>query len=149
MVARAGRRQAPGRGIRGRAGGVGAERGSTTSSLHEEQDASIASGPVAGGEPSELDGAIKRYYEAHASERGGQCLAPYIDGFTRTQVVEDGPERLVVDVRYLYRDRYKDNESGVDGNAMTGCINYGTRRFVLARSDDALTVEQMSGPRRN
>jgi hypothetical protein len=101
------------------------------------------------GEQSELDGAIKRYYEAHASERGGQCLAPYIDGFTRTQVVEDGPERLVVDVRYLYRDRYKDNESGVDGNAMTGCINYGTRRFVLARSDDALTVEQMSGPRRN
>jgi hypothetical protein len=101
------------------------------------------------GEQSELDGAIKRYYEAHASERGGQCLAPYIDGFTRTQVVEDGPEHLVVDVRYLYRDRYKDNESGVDGNAMTGCINYGTRRFVLARSDDALTVEQMSGPRRN
>jgi hypothetical protein len=101
------------------------------------------------GERPQLDGTIERYYAAHASERGGQCLAPYIDGVTRTQVVEDEPERLVVDVRYLYRDRYKDNESGMEGNGMTGCVGYGARRFVLARSDDTLTVEQMSGPRRN
>jgi hypothetical protein len=101
------------------------------------------------GEKAPLDGAIERYYAAHASERGGQCLAPYIDGFTTTQVVEDDPARLVVDVRYLYRDRYKDNESGKEGNGMTGCVGYGARRFVLARSDDGLTVEQMSGPRRN
>jgi hypothetical protein len=104
---------------------------------------------VFGGQ-SALDGAIKRYYEAHASERGGQCLAPYIDGFTSTQVVEDGRERLVVDVRYLYRDRYKDNEAGMEGDGgVTGCVGYGARRFVLARSDDTLTVEQMSGPTKN
>ena len=101
------------------------------------------------GEQSPLDGTIERYYEAHASERTGQCLAPYIDGITRTQVIEDTPERLVLDVRYLYRDRYKDNEAGMDGNGLTGCVGYGTRQFVLARSDDTLTVEQMSGPRRN
>jgi hypothetical protein len=98
---------------------------------------------------SDLDGTIERYYEAHASERGGQCLAPYIDGITRTDVVEDDPARPVVDVRYLFRDRYKDNEAGMEGNGLTGCVGYGTRRFVLARSDDTLTVEQMSGPRRN
>jgi hypothetical protein len=101
------------------------------------------------GEQPQLDGTIERYYEAHASERGGQCLAPYIDGVTGTQVVEDDPQRLVVDVRYLYRDRYKDNEAGIEGNGLTGCVGYGARRFVLARSDDTLTVEQMSGPRRN
>jgi hypothetical protein len=101
------------------------------------------------GERSQLDSSIERYYEAHASERGGQCLAPYIDGITRADVVEDEPARLVVDVRYLYRDRYKDNEAGMEGNGLTGCVGYGARRFVLARSDDTLTVEQMSGPRRN
>jgi hypothetical protein len=52
---------------------------------------------------SDLDGAIERYHEAHASERGGQCLAPHIDGITRTEVVEDDLARLVVDVRCLHR----------------------------------------------
>jgi uncharacterized protein YceK len=101
------------------------------------------------GEQSPLDGTIKRYYEAHANERSGQCLAPYIDGITRTQVLEDTPERLVVEVRYLYRDRYKDNEAGMEGNGQTGCVGYGERRFVLARSGDSLEVESMSGPRKN
>jgi hypothetical protein len=101
------------------------------------------------GEQSELDGTIERYYEAHASERGGQCLAPYIDGITRTDVVEDDPARLVVDVSYLYRDRIKDQPRDNPAEALIGCVGYGTRRFVLARSDDTLTVEQASGPRRN
>ena len=101
------------------------------------------------GEQSELDGTIERYYEAHASERGGQCLAPYIDGITRTDVVEDSPDRLVVDVRYLYRDRIKDQPRDNPADALTGCVGYGERQFVLARSDDTLTIEQMTGPRRN
>jgi hypothetical protein len=101
------------------------------------------------GEQSGLDGSIERYYEAHASERAGQCLAPYIDGITRADVVEDDPARLVVDVSYLYRDRIKDQPRDNPADALIGCVGYGTRRFVLARSDDMLTVEQMSGPRRN
>jgi hypothetical protein len=55
------------------------------------------------GQQSDLDGAIEHYHETHASERGGQCLAPHIDGITRAEVVEDDLARLVVDVRYLYR----------------------------------------------
>ena len=101
------------------------------------------------GEQSELDGSIERYYEAHASERGGQCLAPYIDGITSADVVEDDPARLVVDVSYLYRDRIKDQPRDNPADALIGCVGYGTRRFVLARSDDTVTVEQMSGPQRN
>ena len=98
-------------------------------------------------QPPAYETAIKRYYEAHASERNGQCLAPYIDGFTTLQVVEDTPERMVVDARYLYRDWLKD---GSDGNGMMlGCVGYGQRSFVLARSDDRLAVMEMSGPRRN
>jgi len=101
------------------------------------------------GEPSQLDSVIERYYEAHASERGGQCLAPYIDGITRADVVEDDPARLVVDVRYLYRDRIKDQPRSNPAEALTGCVGYGARQFVLARSGDSLEVESMSGPRRN
>ncbi|HEX5079126.1 MAG TPA: hypothetical protein VFV80_08230 [Geminicoccaceae bacterium] len=56
------------------------------------------------GDQSKVDGIIALYQEAHASGRGGQCLAPYIDGITRVDVVEESPGRLVVDVRYLYRD---------------------------------------------
>jgi hypothetical protein len=91
--------------------------------------------------------AIKRYYEAHASERNGQCLAPYIDGFTTLQVVEDTPQRMVIDARFLYRDRIKDG--GDQNSMMLGCISYGARSFVLTRSDDRYQVVAMTGLRRN
>jgi hypothetical protein len=107
----------------------------------------LAGCTTASWQPPAYETAIKRYYEAHASERNGQCLAPYIDGFTTIQVVEDTPERVVVDARYLYRDWIKD---GTDADGlMLGCISYGQRSFVLARSDDGLQVIEMSGPRRN
>ena len=96
-------------------------------------------------QPPPYETAIKRYYQAHASEKNGRCLAPYIDGFTTFQVVEDAPERVVVEARYLYRDWVKD---GGD-EPFTECIGYGRRSFVLTRSDDVLQVSGMSGPRRN
>jgi hypothetical protein len=107
----------------------------------------LAGCTTASWQPPAYETAITRYYEAHASEHNGQCLAPYIDGFTTIQVVEDTPERMVVDARYLYRDWIKD---GTDADGlMLGCISYGQRSFVLARSDDGLQVIEMSGPRRN
>jgi hypothetical protein len=94
-------------------------------------------------------GTVERYYEAHASEGGGRCLAPYVAGITNTQVVENAPERLVVDVRYLYHDRIKDQPRGNPADGLTSCVGFGERRFVLARNGDSLDVEEMSGPRRN
>ena len=55
----------------------------------------------------------------------------------------------MVDVRYLYRDRIKDQPRGNPADALTSCIGSGERRFVLARKGDSLGVEKMSGPRRN
>ncbi len=101
------------------------------------------------GEPPALDTAIKRYYEAHASEEHGQCLAPYVDGFTRLDVVEDDAGQMVVDTRYLYRDRLKDGQSMTRAGGQPVCLGYGERRFVLTKSGDAVTVKEMSGPRRN
>lgn len=111
----------------------------------------VVTGLVAGcanpWQPPAYETAIKRYYEAHASERG-YCLAPYIDGFTKVQVVEDTPERMVVEARYLYRDWLKDGSGARDG-MMLGCVSYGARSFVLTHSDDRYEVVEMSGPRRN
>lgn len=89
--------------------------------------------------------AIKRYYAAHASEKNGRCKAPYIDGFTTVEVVEDTPEGMLVDARYLYRDWVKNG----DETPFTECIGYGQRRFLLAQNDERLQVTEMSGPRRN
>jgi hypothetical protein len=99
-------------------------------------------------QPPAYETAIQHYYEAHASEKNGRCWAPYIAGFTAVEVVEDTPARMVVDAGYLYRDRVKDRQGFGNGEG-SECVGYGQRNFVLAESDDALQVTEMSGPRRN
>ena len=94
-------------------------------------------------EPSAVERAIIRYYEYNATEENRTCLSPYIEGLTQVNVVEDTPERLVVDVRYLYRDRFKDDR----GNGMgRECSGYAGRRFTLAKTDAGIDVVEMTGP---
>lgn len=52
----------------------------------------------------------------------------------------------MVDVRYLYRDRIKDQPRGNPADALTSCIGSGERRFVLARKGDSLDVEEGIDP---
>jgi hypothetical protein len=93
-------------------------------------------------EPKELERAVIRYYERHATEENRTCLSPYIDGLTQVEVVDETPERLVVDARYFYRDRFKDD--GGDGFGRE-CTGYGERRFTLAKSDAGVEVVEMTG----
>ena len=60
-------------------------------------------------EPKAVESAIMRYYERNASEENRTCLTPYMDGLTRVAVVDQQPDRLVLDVSYLYRDRFKND----------------------------------------
>ena len=99
--------------------------------------------PTSFGEPVEIERAIMRYYERNATERNRTCLSPYIDGLTQVEVVEETPERLVVDVRYFYRDRFKNDRGDGVGRECTG---YGERRFTLAKSDSGIEVVEMTGP---
>jgi hypothetical protein len=94
-------------------------------------------------EPAEIERAIMRYYEYNATEENRTCLSPYIDGLTQVEVVEETPERLVVDVRYFYRDRFKDDGGNGLGRECTG---YAERRFTLAKSDSGIEVVEMTGP---
>ena len=96
------------------------------------------------GLPPDTERAIETYYADHASEEHDRCVAPYIDGFTRAEIVEDGPERQVVDARYLYGDRIKDRQE----NGGRQCVGFNDRRFTLAKSDAGLEVIEMTGPRR-
>lgn len=99
-------------------------------------------------DPAALELAMNRYYEAHATENLGRCSNPYIDGLTQVAVVDKQPERLTVEVGYLYRDWQKD-DSGPNsfGDACTG---YGTRSFTLGKSPTGgVEVLAMNGPRRS
>jgi hypothetical protein len=96
------------------------------------------------GEPQALERAVMGYYEAHGSEENRTCLSPYMYGLTQVAVVEQQPERLVVDVRYLYRDRNKDDR----GDGGRECSDYGERRFTLRKAGEGFQMLDMSGPQR-
>jgi hypothetical protein len=92
------------------------------------------------GPPATLERLIRQYYARYASH-GGECFNLYIDGFTRFTVLEDTPDRLLVDVRYFRRDRIHNGE-----NDSRSCIGFGERTFFLERdADGAPVVVGMSG----
>lgn len=97
-------------------------------------------------EPAALERAMNRYYEAHASEQYGYCLTPYINGLTQVAVVDSQPDRLVVDIRYLYRDRLKDER---DQNGGRECVSYAGRSFTFGKGTAGVEVLEMTGTRRN
>ena len=89
------------------------------------------------GPPGAIERAIRLYHERHASEGGGRCFRPYIDGFTNLTVIEDTPDRLVVEARYFYRDRFQQGGAGEGGQTCTG---FNERTFTLARDPDGRPV---------
>lgn len=97
-------------------------------------------------EAQALERVVMRYYESHATEENRTCLSPYMEGITRVDVLEERPERLVADVRYLYRDRSKDDGGNEIGRA---CSGYDKRRFTLGKEGaTGLEVLDMTGPQR-
>ena len=88
------------------------------------------------GPSTAIEQAIRRYYEGHASEGGARCFRPYIDGFSRLSVLEDTPNRLVVETRYFFRDRAQ--EGGPGGGSV--CAGFNERTFTLTRDQDGRPV---------
>ncbi len=102
----------------------------------------LLAGCVAGPGPldPELTYLIRSYYRHHAAERNYTCLAPEIRGITRVEVLEDTPTRLVLKIRYHYRD----DTYGMDGFLTGRCQDFATRTFVIDRRD-GYRVVGMSG----
>ena len=85
------------------------------------------------GASGDVESAILRYYERYASEGG--CFRPIISGFTQITLLEDTADRLVIHVRYLWRDRVQ--EGGGSGQV---CRGFGERTFTLARNPEGRPV---------
>ena len=80
---------------------------------------------------------VQRYYEARATEENGRCRAPLLDGVLNATVLQDDPQRLIVRLRYLYRDHTAELRGA--------CIGFGNRTFTIDKGPDGLTVVDMSG----
>jgi hypothetical protein len=95
------------------------------------------------GPPGAIERLIMRHYARYASEDGA-CFYPFIDGFTRLTVLADTPDRLVVEARYLFRDRVHNGGQGDGG--LNACTGFGERTFVLERdANGAPIVAGMTG----
>src|SRR5262245_2573100 len=83
--------------------------------------------------------AISSYYQDHASEEYGSCNRPYFDAITTVDVVEDTADRLVLDVRYRYWDRLRNEEDrdlSVPGLSSSHRVCWGpsSRQFTLEKT---------------
>lgn len=108
-------------------------------------------GPELAGYPG-LQYRIESYYRDHAWERNATCLQPRMD-ITSVEILEDSPERVVLDVRYFWRDEVFGNDDdgvfGVQGVGVGSCSGFDRRTFVLDRlTDGGLAVRSMTGPQR-
>jgi hypothetical protein len=102
--------------------------------------------PLAGHEG--LQWQVISYYGSRAMEAEARCPTPQMGGIVRTEVVEETPERLVLNLRYHWVDdlRTVDTEGG--GGKII-CSGWGERTFTFARrSDGTLEVVGMTGPQK-
>ncbi len=93
---------------------------------------------------------IKSYYEDNALEEGGRCGALILEGVTSTRVVDDGSDKLVIDIGYYYRDYVRGGDDcspfrPLRCGVMSECRGFGQRTFTVTKQDDALKVVGMSG----
>lgn len=90
---------------------------------------------------------VMSFYGAHAFEENAMCPQPQMTAVTRAEVVEDTPQRVVMNIRYHYRD---DGQSvDVAGGDVSTCDGWGERTFTFTRAGaDRLAVQSMTGPQR-
>ncbi len=89
-----------------------------------------------------LERAIRDAYETYAIERNGTCVNPVMDTITRTKVIRDDAEMLVIELRYRYTSSIDNSGKG------TTCNGFASRRFVFARKGRVFQLVDISGPRR-
>jgi hypothetical protein len=107
-------------------------------------------GPSLAGHPG-LQWEVISFYGGRAMEENAVCPQPRITAVTRARVVEETPERVVMDVRYRYQDDGMTSDSGGSGGSTKlGCAGFGGRRFTFARGGDGgLDPVAMTGPQRS
>ena len=104
-------------------------------------------GPPLAGYPG-LQQRVISFYDARAMEENALCPQPRMTSIGRTDVVEETPERVVMDLRYHYRDETVTADAG-DSGTKYGCDGFGERTFTFVRmANGGLEVEAMTGGQR-
>lgn len=125
--------------------------------------AQVMEGPSVAGYPG-LQWQLQSFYSARALEENAMCTRPQMTAVTAYQVVEDTPERVVMNVRYHYRDEgaadFDDDDfwGGPRFRFGTGsCDSWAERTFVMSKAKGGepsasgqprLFVVSMTGPQR-
>jgi hypothetical protein len=103
-------------------------------------------GPSLAGYPG-LQHQVISFYDDRAMERSAACPNPEMQSITSNRVVEDTPERVVMDVRYYWIDWSQATD--VAGGSVTTCRDWSERTFTFARTTGGgLQVQSMTGPQR-
>lgn len=109
-------------------------------------------GPALAGYPG-LQWKVKSFYEANALEKNASCNQPRMTP-VRATVIEETPERVVMNVRYHWWDEQHGTDWNDDGPLLGGgitgfCNDWGERTFTLAKNTaGGLDVVSMTGPQR-
>jgi hypothetical protein len=89
--------------------------------------------------------AVKVYYERNALEENGRCTFPLLEGVSRSEVLAEDDEQLVIALDYRYRDSMRDERRV---GLFRECEGFASRTFTIAKADGELNVAGMDGPQR-
>lgn len=94
----------------------------------------------------------QRFYDQRATERGWTCTRPRMRSVTGTQIIEETPERVVMNIRYYWYDEGQTIEEDNVPFAMPAlqrCNGFAERTFTyVKRTDGSLEPESMTGAQR-
>lgn len=97
---------------------------------------------------------VSNYYHRHATEEGGYCRSPILEGVSQAEVDDLGDDELEVHIHYRYRDFLKDDDDcdpkyrPLRCTIMRECRGFSAREFLVARTEAGFDVIDMSGGRR-
>lgn len=94
---------------------------------------------------------ISNYYHRHATEEGGRCKSPYIDGVTEAATTDPEDGVFEVHLHYYYRDFLNDGDDDCDPKfrplrctIMRECRGFAVRDFRVAKTEAGFDVIDMS-----
>ena len=88
---------------------------------------------------------VKLYYERNALEENGRCTFPLLEGVSRSEVLAEDDDQLVIGLTYRYRDSMRDERRL---GLFRECEGFASRTFTIAKADDELIVAAMGGPQK-
>ena len=88
---------------------------------------------------------VKLYYERNALEENGRCTFPLLEGVSRSEILSEDDEQLVIGLTYRYRDMVRDERRL---GLFRECEGYASRTFTVAKTGDELIVTGMGGPQK-